>query len=341
MCTYTGKKDDPLRHNPNDLPADVINDMTKSVLNESLADCGKVGLSPFCKANPAPAAGDKFWKVKYDHEAAKKARKAKRAARKEAAKKKGKKATTSDLLRLEDSSESEEDTGASHSKDEEIHESRRQTRTSKDAELSSGLPNTPRKRRNEETSPSSDDSMQSNLPAFKTAPGGKAKPSQRVKKTNPTEEPILNEPKLETDAPETSTHEPPPEPVEDTPTPTADPAAEQAADGSENPEAPSLVWTDDPQDRDVEITKTSFAEPGRPTILAKCSANEELLERCRVKLDVADYTHMSIGEVFSGYMSQVHSSRDIEIDMVKQMHPKFEATTSQLESEISDPKNRL
>ena len=48
-----------------------------------------------------------MWKAKYDHEAAKKARKAKRAARKEAAKKKGKKATASDLLRLEDTSESE------------------------------------------------------------------------------------------------------------------------------------------------------------------------------------------------------------------------------------------
>ena len=80
----------------------------------------------------------------------------------------------------------------------QIHESRRQTWTSKDAELSSGLPNTPRKRRNEvtsilnrfyplaglfrqplnssnsdyqDTSPSSGDSLQSNLPAFKTAPG--------------------------------------------------------------------------------------------------------------------------------------------------------------------------
>ena len=38
-------------------------------------------------------AGDKFWKVKYDHEAAKKATKEKKAARKEAAKRKGKKAT--------------------------------------------------------------------------------------------------------------------------------------------------------------------------------------------------------------------------------------------------------
>ena len=37
----------------------------------------------------------------------KRARKAKRAARKEAAKKKGKKASASDLLRLEDTSESE------------------------------------------------------------------------------------------------------------------------------------------------------------------------------------------------------------------------------------------
>ena len=55
MCTYTGEKNDPLRHNPDDLPDNVINDMTKSLLNESLADCGKVGLSPFCKANPAPA----------------------------------------------------------------------------------------------------------------------------------------------------------------------------------------------------------------------------------------------------------------------------------------------
>ena len=55
MCTYTGKKDDPLQHSPDDLPEDVINDMTELLLNESLADCGKVGLSPFCEANPAPA----------------------------------------------------------------------------------------------------------------------------------------------------------------------------------------------------------------------------------------------------------------------------------------------
>ncbi len=80
----------------------------------------------------------------------------------------------------------------------QIYQSRRQTRTSKDADLSSGLPEASRKRRTEVisdlypfhplagvtrqplnssysnyqgTSPSSGDSMQSSLPAFKTAPG--------------------------------------------------------------------------------------------------------------------------------------------------------------------------
>ena len=55
MCDYTGRKDDPLRHSRNDLPEDVVDDMTKSLLNESLTDCGRTGLSPFCQANPAPA----------------------------------------------------------------------------------------------------------------------------------------------------------------------------------------------------------------------------------------------------------------------------------------------
>ena len=195
----------------------------------------------------------------YDHEAAKKARKVKKAVRKTAPRKKGNKPSASDLLHLEDTSESEvaldslgsffnhlidtdyqqEDTRTSHEVNEEvtinssdseplprqkvrsvtqkvrfshplayqdpqfllkrqIYESRRQPRTSKDADLSSGLPEASRKRRTEVisdlyslhplagftrqplnssdsnyqgTSPFSGDSMQSSLPAFKTAPG--------------------------------------------------------------------------------------------------------------------------------------------------------------------------
>ena len=52
-------------------------------------------------------ANDKFWKVKYDHEAAKKARKAKKAARRAAPRKKGSKPSASDMLHLDDTSESE------------------------------------------------------------------------------------------------------------------------------------------------------------------------------------------------------------------------------------------
>ena len=123
--------------------------------------------------------------------------------------------------------------------------------------------------------------------------------------------------------PESTTHEPPPEPAQDLTPPATDLPTDQDADESENPEAPSPVRTDDPSNADVEITRTGYVESGRPTMLAKCPAKEELLAQRRVKMDVTNYAHMSIGDIFSGYMSQVHSSRNLEIDMVKQMHHKF------------------
>ena len=48
------------------------------------------------------------------------------------------------------------------------------------------------------------------------------------------------------------------------------------------------------------------------------------MERRKAKLDVIDYTHLSIGEIVSGYINQVQSSRDLEIDMVKQIQQKSE-----------------
>ena len=134
----------------------------------------------------------------------------------------------------------------------------------------------------------------------------------------------MTEPVVETAMLDSSTHEPPSEPAQDLPTPATDLPAERAVDESENPEAPSPVRTDDPQNTDIAVTRISFVESGRPTVLAKCPAKEELLDHRRVKMDVANYAHMSIGDIFSGYMSQVHSSRNLEIDMVKQMHQKFE-----------------
>ena len=72
------------------------------------------------------------------------------------------------------------------------------------------------------------------------------------------------------------------------------------------------------------ITRTEFVEPGRPTPLAKCSAKGELLQPRRVNLDLADYANLTIGELVSGYVSQVHKSRDAEIGMVNQMQQKSE-----------------
>ena len=65
---------------------------------------------------------------------------------------------------------------------------------------------------------------------------------------------------------------------------TADPRVDQAADVSLNPEASSPVKRADSQDIDVDITKTGYTEPGRPTVLAKCSAKEEHFEQVKSDL---------------------------------------------------------
>ncbi|SPT18029.1 unnamed protein product [Triticum aestivum] len=332
MCEYTGRKDDPQRHSRNDLPEDVAEEMTKALLNESLADCGRTGLAPFCKTNPAPAADDKFWRVKYDHEAAKKARKVKKAAKKAAPRRKGSRPTASELMQLSDSSESEDDTGASNPVVEEVHESRRHTQTNKDTDLSTGLPDATRKRRTEETSPYSGDSMQSSLPTFKTAPGpGKTHQESEEDQVSRG----VGFPDQDLPEPEVTVQEPPAASTPEAATP-KDPAPVEA---SADPEASgSAQPTNDP---DVVITQTEFVEPGRPTVLAKCSAKGELLQSHRVNLDLSNYTNLSIGELVSGYISQVHKSRDAEVAMVNQIQQKSEAVGKKLEADLADLKNRL
>lgn len=83
----------------------------------------------------------------------------------------------------------------------------------------------------------------------------KVKPSKREKKSKPSRDPVVTEPKLATTAPNSYTHQPPPEPVYDIPAPTSDPPAEDILNSSDNPEAPSPVKTTNP---DVEILKTHF-----------------------------------------------------------------------------------
>ena len=68
---------------------------------------------------------------------------------------------------------------------------------------------------------------------------------------------------------------------------------------------------------DVLITGARFVEPGNPTVLARHFAKQEVMKRQKVRFDVSHYAHLSISEVLSGYLSQVHSSRDWEIEMVQ------------------------
>ena len=53
MCTYTGEKDDPLRHSPDDLLDDVVDATTQSLLKEGTVTSNAFGLLPFCKKNSA------------------------------------------------------------------------------------------------------------------------------------------------------------------------------------------------------------------------------------------------------------------------------------------------
>ena len=110
--------------------------------------------------------------------------------------------------------------------------------------------------------------------------------------------------------PEVAAQEPPAASAPEATAPT-DKATEEA---SANPETSSSAQP--VNDPDVVITRTEFVEPGRPTALAKCSAKEELLQHRRANLDLTDYANLNIGEIVSGYVSQVHKSRDVEIGMV-------------------------
>ena len=83
-------------------------------------------------------------------------------------------------------------------------------------------------------------------------------------------------------------------------------------------------------DTDVLITGSRFVEPGNPTVLAWHTTKQEALEKQKVQFDVAHYTNLNVNDVLSGYISHVHSSRDSEIEMVKQLQLKCEVCSSGL-----------
>ena len=139
----------------------------------------------------------------------------------------------------------------------------------------------------------------------------------------PAKDPKVSELEQQIAAPEASVPQPS-EPVLDVPPEIPGSSIDQSNDDPLNTEASNPFKIAETHDDGVVITNTGFREPGRPIVLAKHSAKEENIERRKVRFDVANYSQLSIGEVYSGYLNQVHTNRDLEVDMVKQMHQKFE-----------------
>ena len=141
--------------------------------------------------------------------------------------------------------------------------------------------------------------------------------------TKPTEAPKTVEPEPQGSVPKASDKQSE-EPVTVTPPEIPD----LSVDGTAiNPSTPAPLGSPKPSEThndDVSITGTSFVEPGNPIALAKHTAKQEVIERRKLKFDISHYAQLSSNEILSGYLSQVHSSRDLEIDMVKLMHQKYE-----------------
>ena len=139
----------------------------------------------------------------------------------------------------------------------------------------------------------------------------------------PAEDPKVHELEQQIPASNASVQQPE-EPVHDVPPEILDLSSDQTNINPLNTESSSPIKPSGTHADDVMITGSSFKEPGKPTVLAKHSAKEEIIERRKVRFDIANYSQLSISEVLSGYLNQVHTSRDLEVDMVKQMHKKYE-----------------
>ena len=58
-------------------------------------------------------------------------------------------------------------------------------------------------------------------------------------------------------------------------------------------------------------------------MLARHTAKQEALERQKVRFDISHYNHLNANDILSGYVSHVHSSRESEVEMVKQLQLKY------------------
>jgi hypothetical protein len=76
----------------------------------------------------------------------------------------------------------------------------------------------------------------------------------------------------------------------------------------------------------IAITKMAYTAPGVSTVLDKHSTKEESpsLEKGKAKLDLESYSSFNTSEVYVGYLSRLHTSRDMEAGLVHLMKQKYE-----------------
>lgn len=141
--------------------------------------------------------------------------------------------------------------------------------------------------------------------------------------TKPAEDPKVIEPEQQVPASDASEKQPE-EPAHDVPPEIPDLSLDHTNINYLNTESSSPFKPSVEHSEYVMITGTGFKEPENPTVLAKHSAKQEAIERRKVRFDVTHYAQLSGSEILSGYLNQVHTSCNLEVDMVKQMHKKFE-----------------
>ena len=121
-----------------------------------------------------------------------------------------------------------------------------------------------------------------------------AKLTKRVKKTKSAGVPDLPEPAVTVEEPPAASSLEATTPMDTAPEATA-PTTKATTEASVNPEASgSAPLADDP---DVVITRTEYIEPGRPTVLVKCSAKGELLQPHQANLDLSNYSKIGRAHV--------------------------------------------
>ena len=148
-------------------------------------------------------------------------------------------------------------------------------------------------------------------------------PNKKSKVTKPAKDPKVAEPDQQDFAPEASEQQPE-DPASNTQTEMPELSVDQTNIDPSTTEPSISLHPPETYVDDILIIGTGFTKPGNPTMLARHSAKQEAMERQKVRFDVSHYAQLRSSEVLSGYLNQVHSSRDLETEMVKQMHQKYE-----------------